>query len=447
VPKLNTYSSSVSYSLNVLELSNTRVLLEDGERRLCRASRLGNDGSRESVLVVLPAVDRPSRASLDRLTHEHELRDDLDPAWALRPLELVRERDRAVLLLEDNGGEPLELLLVLPLQVGHFLHLAITIAGTLSKIHRRGLIHKDIKPANIFVNRATWAIALTGFGIASRLTRERHTPALPEFIAGTLAYMAPEQTGRMNRSVDSRCDLYSLGVTLYQMLTGGLPFNASNPMEWVHCHVARQPAPPSKRLKDLAHMNRLTMLGELAASLAHEIKQPIAAARNNARAALNFLDKHPPDLGETREALDCIVGDADRAGNIIDRIRDQIKKAPPRKQYFDLNDAIREVTELARSAIIQNGATIRIRFAENEASIEGDRVQLQQVVLNLLLNAVEAMGSVEAGAREVSISTERSVTNDVLVTLRDSGPGIDPEDRERVFQAFYTTKSTGAGMG
>jgi PAS domain S-box-containing protein len=198
---------------------------------------------------------------------------------------------------------------------------------------------------------------------------------------------------------------------------------------------------------DLAHMNRLTIMGELAASLAHEIKQPIAAARNNARAALNFLDKHPPDLGETREALECIVGDADRAGNIVDRIRDQIKKAPPRKLRFDLNEAIREVTELARSTIIQNGVTVSIRIAEKEASIEGDPVQLQQVVLNLLLNAVEAMGAVEAAAREVSISTERSVTNHILVAVRDSGPGIDPEDRERVFQAFYTTKSTGAGMG
>ena len=159
---------------------------------------------------------------------------------------------------------------------------------------------------------------------------------------------------------------------------------------------------------DLAHMNRLSMMGELAASLAHEITQPIATARNNARAALNFLDKQPPDLGEVREALGCVVGDADRAGDIIDRIRDHIKKAPPRKDRFDLNEAINEVIVLARSAITKNGVSVQTRLAEGLVPVEGDRVQLQQVVLNLILNAVEAMSTVEAGARELLISTEQS---------------------------------------
>ena len=112
-----------------------------------------------------------------------------------------------------------------------------------------GLIHKDIKPANVLVDSATGRVRLTGFGIASRLPRERQSPEPPEFIAGTLAYMAPEQTGRVNRSIDSRSDLYSLGVTFYEMLTGSLPFTASDPMEWVHCHIARQPAAPSERLR------------------------------------------------------------------------------------------------------------------------------------------------------------------------------------------------------
>jgi predicted ATPase/signal transduction histidine kinase len=239
------------YSLNGVYPDKYQTLSEDGERALCRAWRLGDGGTRESVLVVLPAVERPSRSSLDRLTHEFGLKDELDEEWAVRPLELVRDGDRTVLVLEDNGGEPLDRLLVAPLQVGHFLHLAITIAGTLGKVHRRGLIHKDIKPANILVNRTTGAVKLTGFGIASRLTRERPAPAPPEFIAGTLAYMAPEQTGRMNRSVDSRCDLYALGVSLYQMLTGALPFSASDPMEWVHCHIARQPVSPSERSENV----------------------------------------------------------------------------------------------------------------------------------------------------------------------------------------------------
>jgi len=141
------------------------------------------------------------------------------------------------------------------------------------------------------------------------------------------------------------------------------------------------------------------------------------------------------------------VRDADRAGGIVDRIRDQIKKAPPRKVRFDLNETINEVLILVRSAITKNRVSVQTRLAEGPLSVHGDRVQVQQVVLNLVLNAVEAMGSVEAGARELQISTEMRQRGDVLVSLRDSGPGIDPEDDERVFEAFYTTKSSGVGMG
>jgi PAS domain S-box-containing protein len=198
---------------------------------------------------------------------------------------------------------------------------------------------------------------------------------------------------------------------------------------------------------ELAHMNRVSMMGELAASLAHEITQPIASARNNARAALNFLDQRPPDTGEVREALDCVVGDSDRAGDIIDRIREHIKKAPSRKERFDLNRAINEVIVLARSAITENGVSVQTRLVDGLFPVQGDRVQVQQVVLNLVLNAVEAMGSVEAGARELSISTEQNRTDGALVAVRDAGPGIAPDHRERVFEAFYTTKSSGTGMG
>jgi PAS domain S-box-containing protein len=156
---------------------------------------------------------------------------------------------------------------------------------------------------------------------------------------------------------------------------------------------------------DFAHVNRVSMMGELAASLSHEITQPIASARNNARAAQNFLDMQPPDLSEVREALGCIVGDTDRAGDIVDRIRDHIKKTPPRKERFDLNEAINEVIVLGRSAIVKNRVWVQTRLSEGLFPVHGDRVQLQQVVLNLILNAAEAMGSVEAEPRELLIST------------------------------------------
>ena len=195
---------------------------------------------------------------------------------------------------------------------------------------------------------------------------------------------------------------------------------------------------------DLAHTNRVSMMGELAASLSHEITQPIASARNNARAAQNFLDMQPPDWSEVREG--CVVGDTDRAGDIIDRIREHIKKAPPRKGQFDLKAAINEIIVLGRSAIIKNGVSVQTRLAEGLSPIHCDRVQLQQVVLNLILNAAEAMGSIEAESRDLLISTQQN-HGGLLVAVRDSGPGIDPEGRERVFDAFYSTKSSGVGMG
>src|SRR5262249_43389548 len=165
-----------------------------------------------------------------------------------------------------------------------------------------------------------------------------------------------------------------------------------------------------------------------------------------ARAAQNFLGMQPPDLREVSEALASVVGDVDRAGDIIDRIREQIKKAPRRKERIDLNAAINEVIVLAQSAITRNGVSVQTRLGDGLFPVEGDRVQLQQVVLNLILNAVEAMGSVEAGARELSIRTEQDQAG-VFVAVGDSGPGIDPTHLERVFEAFYTAKPTGIGMG
>jgi len=220
------------------------TLWEDGELVLSR-------GVRESepcpLLAVAPASAQPPPESLTRLEHAYALRDELDSAWAARPLRLVRHRGQRMLLLEDPGGEPLARLLGKPWEITSFLRVAIGLATALARLHERGLIHKDIKPANLLVNTATGAAWLIGFGIASRLPREHQAPEPPEVIAGTLAYMAPEQTGRMNRSVDSRSDLYALGVTFYEMLTGTLPFTAADPMEWVHCHIARQPTPPGER--------------------------------------------------------------------------------------------------------------------------------------------------------------------------------------------------------
>jgi PAS domain S-box-containing protein len=216
--------------------------LREGDVALYRGSGSG------LMPILLVAAEETLPGHIERLEHEYALKGELDADWAARPIALTRYNDRMTLVLEDPGGVPVDRLLGRPLDVSDFLRIAIPLAAALRQMHERGLIHKDIKPANILVDAASSGVWLTGFGIASRLPREHQAPAPPEMIAGTLAYMAPEQTGRMNRSVDARSDLYALGVTFYEMLTGTLPFTAADPMEWVHCHIARQPMPPNERV-------------------------------------------------------------------------------------------------------------------------------------------------------------------------------------------------------
>lgn len=220
-------------------------LREDAEIGLYRAR---HRNAADTVLVVRPTSSAPSVDLVERLEQEFECRSQLDPAWALCPLALQRLEGRVSLVLGDPGGQTLDGLLERPLSLSPFLHLACGLAEAIKHVHSAGLIHKDIRPSNVFVE-STGRVLLSGFGFASRLTRERQIPGPSEIIPGSLAYMAPEQTGRVNRSTDTRSDLYSLGITLYEMLVGDLPFTATQPSEWVYCHVARLPPPPSVRVE------------------------------------------------------------------------------------------------------------------------------------------------------------------------------------------------------
>jgi predicted ATPase/signal transduction histidine kinase len=275
-----------SISGTVAENSTFELLWEDSERSLCRILSDGAKGDRYAFMAGSSAAEHPSPESINRLAHEHGLKDYIDGAWAVRPLELIRACGRTMLLVEYPGGERLDRLIRSPMEVGLFLQLAVALSAALKRLHGRGLIHKDIKPANLIVNSATGQVWLTGFGVATRLPRERQAPEPPEFIAGTLAYMAPEQTGRVNRSIDSRSDLYSLGVTLYEMLTGTLPFTASDPMEWVHCHIARQPAIPSERLRNIpTAVSAITM--KLLSKTVEERYQTAAGVERDLRRCLS----------------------------------------------------------------------------------------------------------------------------------------------------------------
>ena len=263
-----------------------------------------SDSGLSTILVVGPASGHPVPAILERLEHEYSLRDELDSDWAARPLALVRRGGRLMLILENPGGEPLDRLLGparnasaladaggQPLELNQFLRFSAGVATALGKLHQPGLIHKDIKPANILVNSVSGAVWLTGFGIASRLPRERQPAEPPEMIAGTLAYMAPEQTGRMNRSIDSRSDLYSLGVTFYEMLTGVLPFSASDPMEWVHCHIARKAVTPDQYAKEIpAPLSAIVM--KLLAKTAEERYQTAGGVAGDLRHCLTEWEAH-----------------------------------------------------------------------------------------------------------------------------------------------------------
>jgi predicted ATPase/signal transduction histidine kinase len=262
------------------------TLWEDEEFVLCR--RVADD---VSLLVSAPLSAEPTVQTLKRLDHAYALRDELDSAWAARPVALEGRDGRPTLLIEDPGGEVLARTVGEPWELTPFLHVAVGLAVSVGRLHARNLIHGDLKPSNILVNLHTRQLWLTGFGIASRLLRERRAPQPPETIAGTLAYMAPEQTGRMNRSIDARSDLYSLGVTLYQMLTGSLPFTASDPMEWVHCHIARKPVPPNERLEAIPlPLSQIIM--KLLEKTAEQRYQTATGVESDLRRCLSELELH-----------------------------------------------------------------------------------------------------------------------------------------------------------
>jgi C4-dicarboxylate-specific signal transduction histidine kinase len=198
---------------------------------------------------------------------------------------------------------------------------------------------------------------------------------------------------------------------------------------------------------ELARVNRVATIGQLTASITHEVNQPLAAARNNLTAALNFVDRTPPDLVEVREALACAVKDNDRASTVVGRLRALMQKAPTQIDSVNANEAVREVLELTHGEALKHGVSVRTQLADGLPLIQGDRVQLQQVVLNLILNAVQAMGAVADGTREVLITTSQTEPNEVCLGVRDTGPGLSAETLPRLFEPFYTTKPGGLGMG
>ena len=211
---------------------------------------------------------------------------------------------------------------------------------------------------------------------------------------------------------------------------------------------------PSETLREvqieLAHANRVATMGQLTASIAHEIRQPLSAVKISGSAALRWLTRNPPEIDEAKESVEATVKHAGRAADVISRIHSLVKKSVPSTDTLDINEAIREVVDLTRTEAVKHGITVQMQLADNLPQIRGDRVQLQQVMINLIINAIQAMGDAVQGVRgthEVHISTDYSGSSEVRIAVQDLGPGVSPEKLPHLFEPFYTTKPGGMGMG
>jgi C4-dicarboxylate-specific signal transduction histidine kinase len=241
-------------------------------------------------------------------------------------------------------------------------------------------------------------------------------------------------------------DVYAFRVEDPQRRRVGILFNDITEQKLAEAEARDSERRYREAQAELAHASRVATTGQLMASIAHEIKQPIAAVINGAQAGLNWLNAQPPNLEEVRQTLGFIVSAGKHAGDVMDRIRALVKKAPPRKEDLEINEVVLEIIALTRAEVLKNGVTARTQLAEGLPYVHGDRVQLQQVLLNLILNAIEAMRDVGEEDRELLVSTW-SEPDGVCVEVRDSGPGFAPEALERLFDAFYTTKPGGLGLG
>ncbi len=414
-----------------------------------------NQPGSASVLVLAPASIHLARETLGKMEHEYSLRNELDSTWAVRPLKLSEQRGQTTLVLEDPGGETLDRFLPGPMEMALFLRFAVGLATALSALHKKELIHKDVKPANFLVDPAAGHVRLMGFGIASRLPRERLGPEPPEFIAGTLPYMAPEQTGRMNRSIDSRSDLYAFGVTLYEMLTGTLPFTTSDPMELVHSHIARQPVAPCERRKDVpSSLSAIIM--KLLAKTAEKRYQTATGVASDLQHCLaewersGWIDEFPLGEHDTPNRLlipEKLYGRESEIGSLLAAFDRVVAGGRPELVLVSGYSGIGKssvVNELHKLLVLPRGLLASGKFDQYKRDIPyATLAQAFQSLLRLLLGKSEAELNKWRDALREALDPCGQLIVDMVPELRliigdqPPAPEVPPQDAQGRFQLVF----------
>jgi PAS domain S-box-containing protein len=428
------------------------VLWDDGERLYRRMWREPGDGTRREFLVAQPCAEHPTLAAISRLTHEHDLKDYLDHPWALRPLELVREHGQTLLVLESTTARPLDQIIGPGAPLDTFLRLSITVTNAVARLHQSGLVHKDIKASNILIDATSGEVRLTGFGIATRLPRARQPLDPPELIEGTLSHMAPEQTGRMNRSIDSRSDLYSLGVTLYQALTGSLPFTATEPLEWVHCHIARKPAPPNMVLETIPSQLSAIVV-KLLAKTPEERYQTAAGVECDLRRCLSewetrgVVDEFRLGEGDYSDRLlmpERLYGRESQSRTLLAAFDQVVATGKPRLVLFSGDAGIGKssvVNELHKILVLPRGLFASGKFEQLKRDIPYATVaQAFQSLIRQLLGKPEAELSTWRGQLRQALDPNGALVTDLIPELKfiigeqPAVPEVQPSAAKARFQ-------------